>query len=146
MNLSDIRPNMIFRYSSGAWCRHGLAIIQDRGYGLFGTDTYWRDPSMDGVSLEKLAEAEFLGCLDDFRKTDRDECDRYDDCDVIHVPIGGISEQWWVRKDAKPNKQRHLRQLDWKIEDLRSHIKFSERRLAELLEERTLLGEPDRVI
>lgn len=134
MKVEEMKPNMVFRYGTGDWCRHGLAITQMHGEYLIATDTYWRDPSSDPISLSTLESADFLGNLDDFRKSSREECDVYEAADSIFIPIGGGGEQNWLRKSAKPSREKSLAQIAHKIECAESTIRMAKWEIERLQE------------
>lgn len=136
-----IKPNLLFRYRpSHSWCRHGLVRTFMRGDSLTAADTYWLDPNYGGFSLDDLNTLEFVGDLDEFRKSSREECDRYLDADVIHIPLGASSEQWWVRQSAEPDRQRTIDQLTWQIADKESTIRSATYALEELKKKLEQIG------
>jgi hypothetical protein len=135
VKVEEMKPNMVFRYAGSSWCRHGLAITKMQGDYLIATDTYWRDPNMDPVSLSALESAEYLGNLDEFQKSSREECERFEDGDSIFIPIGGGSEQNWLRKSAKPSREKSLVQIAYKIERAESTIRMAKWDLEQLQKE-----------
>jgi hypothetical protein len=132
----QLKPNMLFRYAGPSWCRHGIAITIPWGKGLIATDTYWQDPQMHCISPEDLEPAEFLGDLDEFRKSTRDECDRFEDSDWLAIPLGARSGSYWIRKSASPTTEKVLAQIDYKIELEEANIRHAKWSIERLKEER----------
>lgn len=136
MKLADIRPGMLcegpFDYG---WCSHGISRIATDSWGvLWAYDTYWGSFGPDrrrALVSESYGELRLILDLNAARRVDREVFERYRDEDRAYIPVGGGSEEFWVRKGVAPDSQRVIQQLKQQIDDLRSDIAHKRARLAE---------------
>lgn len=129
-----MKANLLFKYGQSGWCRHGLVLTVDEGRGLYAADTYWRNgyPS-GGVDLAELeANGTFIADLDEFRKSDRNEYHRYAEADRVWIPIGGASERYLVRTNAKPDATLAVQQIKCEIEHWQAQKRSAEWHISEL--------------
>lgn len=142
------KAGQIYRNSDphgSGWCKHGIVqIAEKRDGGLLAVDTYWGEYGCDGyqrIPSEIERYLTFVIDIADCRKSHRDEYEIYSDADRCYIPIGGGSEKFLIRKDAKPDLERHAEWLKRKIAELEADIHFAERRLGEFKTTLSSLGE-----
>jgi hypothetical protein len=118
------------------WCRHGLMRIESKDNGeLYAVDTYWGKYSGERRTYKPeviASDLEFVIDLTECRKSHKDEYERYAVADRAYIPMGGGSEQYFVRIEAKPDSTLVRDQLEAKAKNLRGDIEWNTRQLAEI--------------
>jgi len=128
-----MKSNLLFKHGQSGWCRHGLVLTYDNGHGLYAADTYWGSSSDNKIDLTELErDGEFIADLDEFRKSNRNEWYRYAEKDRVWIPVGGRSEQYLVRTDAKPDTKNAIAQIASEIEEWQSKKRSAEWHIDEL--------------
>lgn len=119
----EFQPGDVVRYAPrDRHCRHGIAVIDERGT---ARDTYWADGEYSYVSPERLADAELMFRMGEYRMTrDEDEWIRYAEADRQSFPMGGYPRRLFVRADAEPDLETQIQNAYARLrkaeEDLRS--------------------------
>lgn len=135
MNTREPKEGELYELKDGhGWCRHGLVTIHAHPrHGLIAADTYWGGPRFGAFEdnwhlVDHVRDRlTFLLDLNTARKSHKDECEVYADEDRAYIPIGGVSERFYVRKDARPNFVRQVERLERLIREERSKAESSTR-------------------
>ena len=115
----------IYTYTpADSWCRHGIALILDDGR---PSDTYWTGLNVSPFQREhgdlwhpemlaQLNGDSRIGNVADFRNSNRDECQNYEDSESLFIPIGSGSEQWMLRISATPSIDKSFNHKFYQLE------------------------------
>jgi hypothetical protein len=113
-------PGDVIRYvPRTSHCRHGIAVIDERGD---GRDTYWGDGEYSYVDPERLADGEFMFHLPAYRLVEENEWLKYAEEDRQAFPMGGYPRRLFVRSAAEPD-------LETQIQNARGKLAEAEREL-----------------
>lgn len=124
LRRSDLAAGDVVRYTPGnnGWCRHGIAIIAEDGS---GRDTYWNSGDGSYVSPERLADAELMFRMGDYRRVEHeDEWIKYAEADRQSFPMGGYPRRLFVRADAEPD-------LETQIQNAYARLRTAEEKLSQ---------------
>lgn len=128
---------------SDRWCRHGLAIILSDGKPF---DTYWVGFNLDPFGREhgalwhedyvsQLTPENRICNVSELRKSYREEAMLYLDSDTVYLPVGGGSEQWYIKSVAKPDAPKSIEYKTYKMERAISSASHETRKAERLREE-----------
>ena len=116
-------------------------IKYDNSDKYYMNDTYWT--GIDGLKIEltdkNFDKFELLFDMNEVHKVSPPDFYDYDEEDRWHVALdsGGYqySKHYYVRKDAKKNKEVLLERLNRELESLKSQVKWKEDEIAKALAE-----------
>jgi predicted glycosyltransferase len=141
MTERQIKKYDIFRYSfkkeETQWCRHGILVAHYKKDGVWMlNDTYWGKFAPDSSygwhrEDEVRDRIKYFGNVKHIREISSREANHYEDKDILHIPIGGGSEGWFVRTSAKANISYMIGQLHEEVERERRNINWAIKAIVE---------------
>ncbi len=107
------------------WCFHNILIVKRNPSGIICfEDTYWGtkiftidDIQKKGWRLKKICDD-----IREMKKISKREFEFYRDEDKLYIPIGGGSEQFFVKKSAKKDPKKVKKILKYTIQSLQVKI------------------------
>ena len=99
-------------------------------------DTYFNDKYIE-LTDSNFNEFKFIFDFNDVKPHSGQNIDDYEECDYWHVAIdsGGMycGGKYFVKKDARKNKEKVLERLQYEIDRAKSDLDYAERKYQEVL-------------
>jgi hypothetical protein len=140
----NFKVNDIFENrSKSGHCRHATFIVKESNQKLYLVNTYWgamkATPDFSAFMCNYTEVTPELnldgfthkGNLSEFTKSPSTSY-LYANEDVIHLPVGGGSEETWIRTNAKPQQSEVVATHNYLVESLENQIKSIQSELAQL--------------
>ena len=139
MKLSELKEGYLYKdYDKRGWCRNGTFEVKVGKDRVYIRDTYWSDKWFTPKE-EYVENFEEVLKLDEYNRTIWSNAKDYEDKDVIQVHFnqcsgrfGFDSMDYFVKKDAKKDKEIKIKQLEEAIENGLRHLEDNKRTLEKL--------------